>query len=188
MQDLAGVGTAGQQRVVAEGVGVAVGGALLCVAVHLAHRGVQVHRHRLMTGARPSRPRPGKDLLGEPVELADVPEGERAQERPQRGGRHDPMAQHAGGLSAAQQVGVVDAVPTRQQRVDQGQQLAAGPVRARPLAQIDQRIGGLLDPQPLGQGGRQQQARVGDGVGVVEAGVELVQGVGGSHRERALLI
>jgi hypothetical protein len=78
--------------------------------------------------------------------------------------------------------------PTRQHRVDQGQQLAAGPVRARPLAQIDQRIGGLLDPQPLGQGGRQQEARVGDGVGVVEAGVELVQGVGGCHRERALLI
>ena len=49
-------------------------------------------------------------------------------------------------------------------------------------------IGGLLDPQPLGQGGRPQQARVGDGVGVVEAGVELVQGVGGCHREGALLI
>ena len=62
------------------------------------------------------------------------------------------MAQHAGGLSAAQQVGVVDAAP-RQHRVDQGQQLAAGPVRARPLAQIDQRIGGLLDAQPLGQRG-----------------------------------
>jgi hypothetical protein len=42
---------------------------------------------------------------------------------------------------------------------------AAGPVRASPLAQVDQRIGGLLDPQPPGQGGRQQQARVGDGVG-----------------------
>ena len=98
------------------------------------------------------------------------------------------MAEHAGGLSAAQQVGVVDAVPTRQQRVDQGQQLAAGPVRASPLAQIDHLIGGLLDPEPLGQGGRQQQARVGDGVGVVEAAVELVQGVGGSHREGALLI
>jgi hypothetical protein len=41
---------------------------------------------------------------------------------------------------------VIDAVATRQQRVDQGQQLAPGPVRARPLAQIDQRIGGLLDP------------------------------------------
>jgi hypothetical protein len=65
--------------------------------------------------------------------------------------------------------------------VDQGQQLAAWPVRASPLAQIDQPIGGLLDPQPLGQGGSQQQAGVGDGVGVVEADVELVQGVEGSH-------
>jgi hypothetical protein len=59
-------------------------------------------------------------------------------------------------------------------------------VPASPLAQVDQRIGGLLDAQPLGQGGRQQQARVGDGMGVVEAGVELVEGVGGSHRESAL--
>jgi hypothetical protein len=47
-------------------------------------------------------------------------------------------------------------------------------VRASPLAQIDQRIGGLLDPEPLGQGGSQQQARVGDRLGVVEADVELV--------------
>jgi hypothetical protein len=59
VQDLAGVGAAGNKRVVAEFAGVAVGGALLCVAVHLAHRGVQVHRHRPITGARPSRPRPG---------------------------------------------------------------------------------------------------------------------------------
>jgi hypothetical protein len=98
------------------------------------------------------------------------------------------MAEHPAGGATAQHVGVVDAAPTRDHGVDQGQQLAAWPVRARPLAQVDQRIGGLLDPEPLGQGGRQQQARVGDGVGVVEAGVELVEGVGGSHRERALLI
>ena len=83
-----------------------------------------------------------EQLLGEPVELADMPEGEGAQEGPQGGGGHDPVAQHSGGLSAAQQVGVVDAVPTRQQRVDQGQQLAAGPVRASPLAQVDDRIVG----------------------------------------------
>jgi hypothetical protein len=38
----------------------------------------------------------------------------------------------------------------------QGQQLAAGSVRARALAQLDQRIGGLLDAQPFGQRGRQQ--------------------------------
>jgi hypothetical protein len=50
--------------------------------------------------------------------------------------------------------------------VDQGQQLPAGVGRTRPLAQVDQLVGGLLGVQPLGQGGRQQQARVGDGVGV----------------------
>jgi hypothetical protein len=91
VQHLAGVGAAGNKRVVAEGVGVAVGGALL---------------------------------------------------------------------------------------VDQGQQLAAGPVRAGPLTQVDQRIRGLLDAQPLGQRGRQEQPCVGDGVGVVEVDVELVEGVG----------
>ena len=41
-------------------------------------------------------------------------------------------------------------------------------MRASPLAQVDHRIGGLLDPEPLGQGGSQQQAGVGDGVGVVK--------------------
>jgi hypothetical protein len=52
--------------------------------------------------------------------------------------------------------------------------LAAGMGRAGPLAQVDQLVGGLLDAEPLGQGGGQQQAGVGDGVGVVEADVELV--------------
>jgi hypothetical protein len=60
--------------------------------------------------------------------------------------------------------------------------------RASPLAQIDERIGGLLNAQPLGQGGRQQQAGVGDGMGVVKADVELVEGWGGPHREHALLV
>jgi hypothetical protein len=60
--------------------------------------------------------------------------------------------------------------------------------RASPLAQVDERIGGLPDAQPLGQGGRQQQPRIGHRVGVVEADVELVEGVGGCHREPALLI
>jgi hypothetical protein len=77
------------------------------------------------------------------------------------------VTEHGGGLCAAQQLAVVDTVPTRQHRVDQGQQLAARVRRAGPLAKVDQRIGGLLEPEPLGQGGGQQQARVGDGVGVV---------------------
>jgi hypothetical protein len=40
VQHLTGVSTGGNKRVVAQGVGVAVGGALLVVAAHLAHRGV----------------------------------------------------------------------------------------------------------------------------------------------------
>src|SRR6266498_4157672 len=59
---------------------------------------------------------------------------------PDRGGRHDAVTEHLAGGAAAQQVGVVDAVPTREHGVDQGQQLAAGPVRASPPTQIDQRI------------------------------------------------
>jgi hypothetical protein len=59
--------------------------------------------------------------------------------------------------------------------------------RTWPLAEVDELVGGLLDPQPLGQGGGQQQPRSGDRVGVVEGDVELVQGVGGWHRESALL-
>jgi hypothetical protein len=82
-EHLAGVGAGGQQRVVAKVRGGAIGGALLVVAVHLAHRGVQVDRHWPITWARAGRPRPGQDLLGEPVEPADLPEGEGAQEGPQ---------------------------------------------------------------------------------------------------------
>jgi hypothetical protein len=64
---------AGNKQVVDQRVGVAIGGTLPVVAVHLADGGVQIHGHRPITGARPSRPRPGKELLGEPVELADLP-------------------------------------------------------------------------------------------------------------------
>jgi hypothetical protein len=98
------------------------------------------------------------------------------------------VAEHLAGGAAAQHISVVDAVPTRQHGVDQGQQLAPGMGCAGPLAQVNQVVGGLLDAQPLGQGGRQEQTGVGDGVGVVEAGVELVEGMGGSHRGRGLLM
>jgi hypothetical protein len=42
--------------------------------------------------------------------------------------------------------------------VNQGQQLAAGPVSASPRAQVDDRIGGLLDAEPFGQRGPENTA------------------------------
>jgi hypothetical protein len=59
-------------------------------------------------------PRPAQQLFGGLVELADVAEGERAQERPQRRGRHHPVAKHRRRGSGAQRIGVVDTVTADQ--------------------------------------------------------------------------
>jgi hypothetical protein len=56
-----------------------------------------------LTGSGAGGPRPREDLLADPVELADMPEGKRAQEGPQRGGRHHPVTQHPPGDATAQQ-------------------------------------------------------------------------------------
>jgi len=188
VQHLTGSGAGGQQRVVAELAGVAVGGTLLVMAVDLHDGGVRVDCHRPIAGSGTGGPRPAKELFGEPVQLAGVAEGERAQERADRRWRQDPVAQHRGGGPTAQHVDIVDAVPTGEDPMHQGQQLGAGVGGTWPLAEVDELVGGLLDPQPLGQGGGQQQPRSGDRVGVVEGDVELVEGVGGLHRESALLI
>jgi hypothetical protein len=132
------------------------------------------------------RPRPAEDLAGHLVELADVPEGKRPQERAHGGGGHHPVAEDAGGRPAAQQLHVVDAVATSDQGMHQREQLAPGLGRAGAVAEVDELVGGLLDPQPLGQGGGQQQASMGDGPRIVEGDIDLVQhDVGGSHRKGA---
>ena len=64
---------------------------------------------------------------------------------------------------------IVDAIATSEQRVDQGEQLAPGPGRARTITQINELVGELLDPEPLGQRRGQQQPRGGDGVIVMKA-------------------
>jgi hypothetical protein len=83
-------------------------------------RSAQVH----LAGAR--LPRAGKDLLGEVAELAGVVEGEAAQERPDRGRRHDPVAQHAGGGAAAKPRPRRGCSPRRPACRGPGQQLGAG--------------------------------------------------------------
>jgi hypothetical protein len=175
VQHLAAVGGKRQQRVQAELAGGAVASALLVIAADLADRGVHVHHQRPVPRARTRRPCPGQQLAGDPVELADVAEGERAQPGPDRGRRHHAVTQHALGRPGAQQLGVVDAVTAGEHGVDQGEQLASRTGRARPVTQIDQLVGDLLDPQPLGQGRGQQQPGVGDRPGVVEGDLDLVQ-------------
>jgi hypothetical protein len=64
--------------------------------------------------------------------------------------------------------------------------LRPGTRRAGAVAEVQELVGGLLDPQPLGQGGRQQQASMGDGPRIVEGDLDLVQhDMGGSHRKGA---
>jgi hypothetical protein len=101
----------GQQRVEPLDLGVAVTGTLLGVAVGLPHRVVQVQEADLVgTGQQRSAVgQRGQECCGHRVELADVAEGEAAQERAQRAGRPDAGEQpvHA---AVAQQVHVIDRV------------------------------------------------------------------------------
>jgi hypothetical protein len=157
------------------------------MAVDLADGGVHIHHQRPVAGAGTRRPRPGKELAGHLVELADVAERKRPQERPDRRGGHDPMAKHRLGGPAAQQLHVIDAVPAGDHGVDQGEQLASRAGRARPVPEVNKLVGGLLDPQPLRQGRRQQQPGASHRPLVIEGDIDLVQHhVGRSHRKGVL--
>ena len=97
------------------------------------------------------------------------------------------MAQHAPSGSRAQQLHVVDAVATHDQGMHQREQLAARTGRPRSVTQVDQLIGDWLDPQPLGQGGRQQQPGARHRPLVVERDIDLVQHhMRGWHRKGVL--
>jgi hypothetical protein len=188
VQQLAGVGPAGQQRVVAKPVGVAVGGSTLGVAVDLAHRGVDVDRQLLGARAGASGPGSGQEGLGDPVELADVAEGERPQERAQGRGGHHPVPEHLLGPCGAQHLSVIDRVATGHHRVQQGQHLTARPVVAGSAAEVDQLVHHGLHPQPFNQRCGQRQAGVGDGVVVIERDDEGAGGVRRWHRKGALRV
>ena len=90
VQRLAGVGAGGEDRVVAEQLGVSVGGALLLVAADLADEAVDVDDQPPVAGARAGLPGPLDRLPEQRVELAHVPERERPQKRSKRRRRRDP--------------------------------------------------------------------------------------------------
>ena len=93
VQRLARVRPGGEDRVVAQQLRVAVGGALLQAAADLADEAVDIDHQPPVAGAGAGLPRPLERLAEQRVELAHVPERERAQERPQRRRRRQPAAQ-----------------------------------------------------------------------------------------------
>src|ERR1039458_8899253 len=102
VEDLARVCTRAEQWVVAEHLGVTERGTLFVVPVHGADRRVDVDGHRLGTGPRAKRPRPGEHRLGELVELADVAEAESPEEGPERGRRHHLVGENFRGRTGTQ--------------------------------------------------------------------------------------
>lgn len=104
VRHLTGVRAGRDQRVVAELVGVAAAGALLLIAEHLADERVQIDQQRTIAGPGAGSPRPLECDIEHPVQLADVPEAERPQKRPERRGRHHLMPEHRLRGPGAQQV------------------------------------------------------------------------------------
>lgn len=134
VQRLARVRARGEDRVIAEQLGVAVAGALLEVAVHLADEAVDVDHQSAVARAGAGQPRPLQRPAQQRVELAHMPERERAQERPQRRGRRQPAAQQSTSATRAQHARVVDAVGAEHHRKQQRHHLATRVGGARPVA------------------------------------------------------
>ena len=84
MQHLPGLSAGRDDRVIPPLVGVPVAGALLPVAIDLTDKAVHIDDESLTTWAGAGRPGPHETVSQHAVELADVPERERAQKRPQR--------------------------------------------------------------------------------------------------------
>jgi hypothetical protein len=84
------------------------------------------------------------------------------------------VAKHAARRARTQDLDVVDAVAAGEQAVYQRQDLRAGVSGAGSVAEVDQLVGGLLQPEPLGQCCGQQQPCVGDGVLVIEDDIDMV--------------
>jgi hypothetical protein len=181
VEQLAGSLPACDQGVVAALAGIAVGGAPLLVTVDLADEAVDVDDEPPRGRARTRRPGSPQRLTEYAVELAHVPEGERAQERAERRRGHRLVAQNGLRLPGAQEVAVVDRVGARRHRVQKREHLATRPRGPRSLAQVDRLVDQPLDPQPVRQRRRQHQPGVGDEPLVVELRCERV-GLGGGPR------
>jgi hypothetical protein len=119
-------------------------------------------------GAGAGCPRALKTVGEHPVQLADMPERERPQERPQRRRRRHPVPEHSASLPRTQHAAVLDAVRPQTHRREQAHHLAPRIRRTRMLAKIDRLINQRLQTQPPRQQRQQHHARVRDHPLIVE--------------------
>jgi hypothetical protein len=168
-------------------LGVAERRALFLVAVDPALHRVDVHERELVRAGQQRR-QPGQlreQLPADLLQLAGIPPGERAQERPQRGRGPDPAEQLWHG-PVAQQVHVVNRAGARGHPGDQAADLD---VRVHPSLRRDRDMAADQGLQPglLGQGHDRGQPGPGHEIRVVEGCGNPQRVVRQSHLQGALL-
>lgn len=87
------------------------------------------------------------------------------------------MAEHSAGRTRPERIGVVDAIPARQKRVDEGHGLDPGVSVSGRAAQVDC-VQELAQAEVLGERCRQHEAGVGDETVLVEVHGQPVETVG----------
>jgi hypothetical protein len=117
--------------VIPELLGVPVAGALLLLAADLADEAVDIDHQRSLSGAGARLPRPRERDIEDSVELADMPERERTQKRPERGRRHHPVPEDQARAPGSEHVHVIDAVRPGEHPVHQRHHLTARQARSR---------------------------------------------------------
>ena len=138
------------------------------MAVDLADEGVDVDHQPRGAGARARLPGAAQQLAEHAVELADMPERKRAQERPERRRCHRLVAEDRLGPASAQDLAVIDAVRAQQHRVHEREHLAPRPRRPRTPAQAHGRVDEHLEPQPPPKSHREHEPGVDDHTLVIE--------------------
>ncbi|HEV7806120.1 MAG TPA: hypothetical protein VGO80_09890 [Solirubrobacteraceae bacterium] len=134
---------------IAQQMRVAVARALLQAAADLAYEAVDIDHQPAVTRAGAGLPGALDRPAQQRIELTDVPERKRAQERPQRRRRRNPATEQPARAPCPQHAGVINAVGAQDHRVDERHHLAPRIRRARPVATQPHQIARQrLDPQP----------------------------------------
>ena len=159
MQHLSGIRPCGEQRMVAEHMGVAVGGCLLGLAVHLGDRRVDVDGHGGLPWSSPAAQARASTASARRSSWRTCPKVNERRNVGERGRRHDPVPEHLGAGGAAQHIGVVDRVAAGHDRM-QRHHFPAGSGGPGPDPEVEHLIGPfhVFDPfsqfsEELGFGG-----------------------------------